>query len=212
MAKTFGPAKLSKARLAPYQGVVPPAVPGGATAPMPIPVSIARAPSKQKIQIRQEPIPSDPEPPMPVFVPPERKRKAPRQAEPINRKQFRQPRGVGHHIGPPPDPFRGVGQRLPDEDVAKNARERMVDLARRAQQTSRKGQDFEKLRENAKALRRGGAPGDVVGQGKRKAIEPDAPLSILRKPATHEAPRSKPRLYGKKTIVHDMTAEPIRVY
>ena len=211
MAKTFGPAKLSKARLAPYQGAVPAAAPGGATAPMPL----AR-PSKQKIPIRQEPpIPSTvPEPPMPVFVPPERasKRKAPVQAEPINLKQFRQPRGVGHHIGPPPDPFRGVGQRLPDEDVAKNARERMVDLARRAQQTSAKGQNFEKLRENAKALRRGGAPGDVVGQGKRKAIEPDAPLSILRKPATHEAPRSKPRLYGKKTIVHDMTAEPIRVY
>jgi len=85
------------------------------------------------------------------------------------------------------------------------AKKRMLELAERMRQDSTRRQNFEKLVENAKKLRRGGAPGgDVVPLGKRKEPEPTMPRSILRKPIAEQAPRTKPRLYGPRTEVFDI--------
>jgi len=85
------------------------------------------------------------------------------------------------------------------------AKKRMLELAERMRQETTRRQSFEKLVENAKKLRRGGAPGgDVVPLGKRKEPEPVMPRSILRKPLAEQGPRAKPRIYGPRTEVFDI--------
>jgi hypothetical protein len=88
----------------------------------------------------------------------------------------------------------------------------MMDIAKRAQQASTSKRDFEQLRANEKKHRRGGAPGDVVALGKRKAPEPDSQPSMLRKAKGAPAASSRQRIYGPKTQVFDLDREPIRVY
>ncbi len=85
-----------------------------------------------------------------------------------------------------------------------------MDIAKRAQQASTSKRDFETLRANEKKHRRGGAQGDVVALGKRKAPEPDSQPSMLRK-AKGAPTNSRQRVYGPKTQVFDI-ADPIRVY
>ena len=101
--------------------------------------------------------------------------------------------------------------RTPRPDVVAKAKERMMDIARRASQTATKKQDFLRRIEEAKKKRRGGASGDVSSLGKRKGLDDDAPRSMLRKAAPQEGPRARQRIYGPKTEVFDMDA-PIRAY
>jgi hypothetical protein len=215
LARSYGPAKLAKARLAPWETAASPAAPaaaaakpsvhGGATAPY---AGTEKIPTKLKTP-RVEPQPA---PFVPEFAPPERvsKRKAPRQAEPVGLKAYRVPRGMGHRLDGPKDPFGGSAQRLPP-DVVDNARARMLEIAKRANATSTSRRNFDTLKANERKQRRGGAQGDVVAAGKRKQPEADAPLSILRK-SKSTVPNSRQRLYGPKTQVFDLDAEPIRVY
>ena len=100
--------------------------------------------------------------------------------------------------------------RAPRPDVVAKAKERMMDIARRASQTTTKKQDFLRRIEEAKKKRRGGATGDVSSLRKRKGLDDDVPRSILRKAAPQEG-RARQRIYGPKTEVFDMDA-PIRVH
>ena len=70
--------------------------------------------------------------------------------------------------------------------------------------------NFDKMVEQDKKTRRGGAPGDVVPLGKRKEPEPET-RSILRK-SKPEPQRARQRIYGPKTQIFNMDQEPIRVY
>jgi hypothetical protein len=125
---------------------------------------------------------------------------------PVGLKHHRQPSGPGHKL--PDDepgfvPFSGRAQRLPDE-VVDNAKQRMLDIARRYQQQTTRKQNFAKLVENDKRRRRGGERGDVVALGKRKEPEPDMPRSVLRKAAPQEGSKSRQRLYGPGTQLFDI--------
>ena len=215
MVRSYGPAKLPKERMTPFQGGGPPPSTGGATAPMPVatPVPVQqRGPrfDRSTVPIRREYFPPrrvpDPTPVAPPDEPQRRpKRKAPQQAVPVNLKPYRVPRGPGHKLGdgePAFVPFSGRAQKLPDE-VVDNARQRMMDIARRHQQESARKQDFTKLVENEKRQRRGGGRGDVVALGKRKEPEPET-RSMLRKAAPQGGTRSRQRLYGPGTQLFDI--------
>ena len=82
----------------------------------------------------------------------------------------------------------------------------MLAIADRKRQESTKNMNFQKLVDNEKRRRRGGAMGDVVPAGKRKDREPNLPLSILRKPVTTSEgpPATKQRMYGPRTQVFNM--------
>ena len=88
------------------------------------------------------------------------------------------------------------------------AKQKMLAIADRARQESTRKMHFPKLVENEKRRRRGGAMGDVVPLGKRKEREPDAPQSILRKPAPglnkEDRPTARQRMYGPRTQVFNM--------
>ena len=212
MVRSYGPAKLAKERMGPFQGGGPPPAPGGATAPMPTPqVSTGRRVDRETVPIRREYFPPKrrPEPPPePAAAPPRQpsKRKALEQSTTTSLKPYRVPRGVGHKLPDQPgfEPFSGRAQRLPAE-VVDAARQRMMDIARRAQQQTTRKQDFAKLVENEKKHRRGGARGDVVGAGKRKQPEPDEPPSMLRKAVT-APPRGRQRIYDRDTQVFNISA------
>jgi hypothetical protein len=215
MVRSFGPAKLPRERMAPFQSNnQPPPAPGGATAPMPL---AAAPPRVESVPIRREyfprarpksaPGPPPPPPPTPAEEPRRpAKRKAPQQDGPLTLKPYRQPRGPGRKLdddAPRFVPFSGRAQRLPDE-VVDAARQRMMDIARRHQQETTRRQNFEKLVENEKRARRGGARGDVVGPGKRKQPEPDEPRSMLRRAAEPEPRRARQRVYGPNTQVYSI--------
>ena len=73
------------------------------------------------------------------------------------------------------------------------ARQRMIDIARRAEQSTTKRQNFQQLVANEKRLRRGGRIGDVEGPGKRKNVNPDT-----------QASRRRPRIYDRSTRTYDI--------
>ena len=221
MVRSFGPARLPRERMAPFQNTGgPPPAPGGATAPMPLPTEAPRA-RVESVPIRREYFPrarpkSAPQPPPPPSTPavePRRpaKRKAPQQDGPLTLKPYRQPRGPGRKLDddkPGFQPFSGRAQRLPEDGpspaVVDAARQRMMDIARRHQQETTRKQDFQRLVENERRARRGGARGDVVGPGKRKQPEPDEPRSMLRRAAQPEPRRARQRLYGPGTEVYSI--------
>ncbi len=99
------------------------------------------------------------------------------------------------------DPFSGQARRLPDE-VIDNARTKMLDIAKRAAQQSTRKQTFEKLVENEKKKKRGGALGDVVPLGKRKEMDPDVP-SMLRK-SKSESKITRQKIYGPETEIFNI--------
>ena len=82
--------------------------------------------------------------------------------------------------------FKGKAQRLPDgpsgglAGVREQAIQRMVDIARRAEQQTTRNQNFQRLAENQRRMRRGGAPGDVAALGKRKREPSPPPVNTLR--------------------------------
>jgi hypothetical protein len=127
----------------------------------------------------------------------------------VDLKPFRQNKGPGFkakdHLDfnniPKRDPFAGQARRLPDE-VIDNARARMLDIAKRANQQTTKKQNFDKLIENEKKKKRGGAPGNVVELGKRKQLDPDNP-TMLRKTKS-ESKNTKQRIYGPKTEIFNI--------
>jgi len=213
MVKSYGPAKLKKERMTPFQGGGPPPPPGGATAPMPMRTAVPEETriNRESVPIRREyfpprRVPPPPPPPPPPAPPAPSKRKSVQQATSVSLKPYRQPRGPGHKLPDEPSfvPFSGRAQRLPDDDVVAAARQRMIDIARRATQQTTRKQDFARLVETEKKKRRGGAPGDVVALGKRKAAEPDMPRSMLRKPAPAESGRARQRIYGPATQVYNI--------
>ena len=222
MVRSFGPARLPRERMAPFQSNnQPPPAPGGATAPMPLPPEAPRA-RVESVPIRREyfprarpksaPQPPAPPPPAPMPVEPKRpaKRKAPQQDGPMTLKPYRQPRGPGRKLDddkPGFQPFSGRAQRLPEDGpsaaVVDAARQRMVEIARRHQQETTRRQNFEALVQNERRARRGGARGDVVPLGKRKAPEPDEPRTILRR-AEAEPRRARQRVYGPGTQLYNI--------
>ena len=221
MVRSFGPARLPRERMAPFQNTGgPPPAPGGATAPMPLPTEAPRA-RVESVPIRREyfprarpksaPAPPPAPPPTPAAEPRRpAKRKAPQQDGPLTLKPYRQPRGPGRKLDddkPGFQPFSGRAQRLPEDGpspaVVDAARQRMMDIARRHQQESTRRQNFETLVQNERRVRRGGARGDVVGPGKRKQPEPDEPRSILRR-AEAEPRRARQRVYGPGTQVYNI--------
>ena len=93
------------------------------------------------------------------------------------------------------------------DSIRDAAKQKMLAIADRKRQESTRKTDFQKLVENEKKRRRGGAPGDVVEPGKRtfSQRDPDMPRSILRKPAPVEGPaRKRQMLYGPRTQVFNM--------
>ena len=62
--------------------------------------------------------------------------------------------------------------------MREQAIQRMVDIARRAEQQTTRNQNFQRLAENQRRMRRRGAPGDVAALGKRKR-EP-SPVNPVR--------------------------------
>ena len=216
MVRSFGPARLPRERMAPFQSNdQPPPAPGGATAPMPLQTEAPRA-RVESVPIRREYFPrarpkSAPGPPPTPAAEPRRpaKRKAPQQDGPLTLKPYRQPRGPGYKLGddePRFVPFSGRAQKLPEDGpsaaVVDAARQRMMDIARRHQQETTHRQNFQTLVENERRVRRGGARGDVVGPGKRKQPEPDE-RSMLRR-AEAEPRRARQRVYGPGTQVYNI--------
>ena len=186
MVRSFGPARLPRERMAPFQsGGPPPAAPGGATAPM-LPREPAPTMRRQESvpirreyfpRRRQEPPAPPPAPPPPPAQPaqPARKRKAPQQDGPVTLKPYRQPRGPGYKLDdeePRFVPFSGRAQRLPEDDgggnLRANAIQRMREIGHQSAQRRRAREMLDRQADLGRALRRGGARGDVVGTGKRK--------------------------------------------
>ena len=192
LVRSYGPAKLPKARLAPFQGGVPPPAPGGATAPMPAPSIERKKLTRETVPIRRgyfpprpEPAPVPPPPPPPAPPPPQRaKRKAAEQGIPVSLKPYRQPSGTGHRLPVTPSfvPFSGQAQRLPDENnLRANAIQRMRELGHQGMQARRGREMVDRMGDLGRAIRRGGQRGDVVGPGKRKREEEEfAPVPRRR--------------------------------
>ena len=195
MVRTYGPAKLPKSRYTPFQGGGPPPAPGGATAPMPTPHPRERVNiNRQTVPIRREYIPSRPEPPPPPPPTPARKRKAlihGKQEGPVTLKPYRQPRGPGHKLPDEPAfvPFSGRAQRLPEDNqgsstsgaahLRANAIQRMRELGHQGEQARRGREMIDRRNDLGRAIRRGGARGDVVPLGKRKIGRSLGPLKGL---------------------------------
>ena len=207
MVKSYGPAKLPKAKMTPFQsGGGPPPAPGGVTAPMPVAIQ----PRGIKIDKSTVPIQRDffppkrvPPAPPPPQVEPQRKPKQKAIEQAVGKKpgapvpeQMGKSSGVPEQMGK----WSGATRKLPD-DVVNNARQRMIEIARRHQQQTTRKQDFAKLVENEKKHRRGG---ELVTLGKRKEPGPDMPRSMLRKAAPQEGPRSRQRVYGPGTQVFNI--------
>jgi hypothetical protein len=179
MVRSFGPTRMPKERMAPFQGGGPPPAPGGATAPMPTPQRVNI--SRETVPIRRDYFPSRPEPPPAPSPPPPptpqpaRKRKAPKQEGPVTLKPYRQPRGPGHKLPDEPPafvPFSGQAQRLPDEhNLRANAVQRMREVHEQGMQRRRGREMVDRMSDLGRAIRRGGARGDIVGPGKRKREE-----------------------------------------
>ena len=120
-----------------------------------------------------------PEPPAPP-PPPQaaRKRKAPQQDGPVTLKPYRQPRRPGYKLddeAPRFVPFSGQAQRLPEENGGSNLRanaiQRMREIGHQSAQRRRGREMLDRQADLGRALRRGGAMGNVVGPGKRKRDE-----------------------------------------
>ena len=179
IARSYGPAKIPKERMNPFQGGGPPPAPGGATSPYPAGPRI-------------KPLPPPLAPQIPATIARKRKGYQPEPmiaTEPIIRKRKGSPpRGPGYRIGPSQPtprqpnpsgftPFTGRPQRLsPDNvDLREKAIQRMRELGHKGEQ-HRKGREMvDRMGDLGRAIRRGGAQGDVVGPGKRKNEEVFAP-------------------------------------
>jgi len=183
LARSYGPARLPKERMLPFQsGGPPPPAPGGATAPMPTQTVPERV-KQETVPIRREYFPRRrrpdmPEPPAQPDEPKRVKRKAPQQATPASLKPYRQPRGPGHRLPDEPPqtpsfvPFSGRAQRLPEDNQGSNLRanaiQRMRELGHQGEQARRGREMVDRMGDLGRAIRRGGARGDVVPLGKRK--------------------------------------------
>jgi hypothetical protein len=188
----YGPARISRERLTPFPGVMPPAskrksrTPGGATSP---PVPAPPAPLAP---------PAPPAPPPPPAPLPKRRNKFPGRGQrlpdelpyepvrPPKRKAIEQGEGVkipkqpqfpgeGHKLLDEPRfvPFRGQAQRLPSDNpdnhtLRANAIQRMRELGHQGMQKRRGREMVDRMGDLGRAIRRGGGAGDVVGPGKRK--------------------------------------------
>ncbi len=170
--RSYGPAKLPKSRYEPFQNAPhPPPPPGGVTAPMPVEERFPRG----DVPIRREYFPPAP-PPAPPPYPPQ-KRKGPTLGG--GSKHAKHPRfqGEGHRLPEPQrfQPFQGQAQRIPMESAAHglraNAIQRMRELAERGAQAHQGRETIDRMNDLGRALRRGGAPGDVADPGKRKRGE-----------------------------------------
>ena len=169
--KSFGPARLPKERLTPFQGGQPPTMPGGATSPMPVP---AVPTSREVVSIRRDFFPQRPASgsgyPMPPPPKKPQKRKVETTEVSIKPKTNRFP-GTGYQLDKPKpfEPFTGFSQRIPAEaELRKNAIERMQEIAERGLQSTRKVEMVQRGKDLRRAINRGMAPGDVVPVGKRK--------------------------------------------
>jgi hypothetical protein len=182
IARSYGPARIPKERMMPFQsGGGPPPAPGGATAPMPTQTVPERPKiSRETVPVRREYFPRRrrpdmPEPPAQPDEPRRVKRKAPQQATPVSLKPYRVPRGPGHQLPDEPPsfvPFSGRAQRLPEDNQGSNLRanamQRMRELGHQGEQARRGREMVDRMGDLGRAIRRGGARGDVVGPGKRK--------------------------------------------
>ena len=79
----------------------------------------------------------------------------------------------GPDVFPHWTPFRGQSHKLPDDshELRANAIQRMRELHEQRMQTKRKSEMLDRKDDLGRAIRRGGARGDVVGPGKRKREE-----------------------------------------
>ena len=128
-----------------------------------------------EVPIRREYFPQRPQPPPPPQPPapppnPAQKRKGgPLGGGAKVPKQARFP-GEGHRL-PASQLFTGQAQRIPFPDahgLRANAIQRMRELAERGAQARQGRETVDRMNDLGRALRRGGAPGDVEGPGKRK--------------------------------------------
>lgn len=177
MVRSYAPARLPRERMAPYQNNnQPPPAPGGATAPMPTPRRERF--TRETVPIRRGNFPPRPEPPLAPSPPPPpqpaRKRKAPQQDGPITLRPYRQPRGRGYKLDdeePRFVPFTGRPQKLPEDDggnLRANAIQRMREVHEQGMHRRRAREMIDRMNDLGRAIRRGGAQGDVVAPGKRK--------------------------------------------
>ena len=176
----------------------------GATGPMvappggfPIPPNLAPSATRGPPAPPSQPgVPAGPPPFLPV-------RRAKPRALPYSR-----PGDDGDGLSPISGVMHLRGSSNFSHAAVEAAKQRMIEIARRAvQQTTRK-QNFDKRveveKKKRRAERRGGGYGDVVALGKRKAPEPDLPLTMLRKAAPPEPRRARQRIYGPATQVFSM--------
>ena len=194
LARSYGPARLPRERLAPFMGGGPPPAPGGATAPMPVrqrqtPQPAPSAPAPPRFPGRGQKLPDQP-----AFTPfSGRAQRLPDEPEVVTPTPPRPPKRKGYDSGagakmPRTSKFQGRGQRLPDEpkftpfsgraqrlpgenDLRANAIQRMREIAEQGSQRTRAAEMVDRMGDLRRAIRRGGARGDVVGPGKRKREE-----------------------------------------
>ena len=212
--RSYGPARLPRERIAPFQGGGPPAQPGGATAPMP-----TRNPKKPK-KAREEEVEATTggsNPPTapaagaarvratkrgagddfgdgPMF------RRFPGRGQRLPDESFpavgRGPSASAGSLGlggkrPPPilsvragyQSFSGQAQRLPSDNLRANAVQRMREIGHQGDQKRRGREMLDRQADLGRALRRGGATGDVQDLGKRKRqdIDPNPRKNPIRK-------------------------------
>ena len=187
----YGPARIARERYTPFQGGGPPPFQGGATSPMPIrprplpaPPAQAPQPVPNRFPGRGQKLPDEPRfvpfsgqgqklPDEPAAVrPPKRKGDDDRIAT-KKPKKSRFP-GQGNKLPDEPrfTPFSGQAQRLPGEgsqgNLRANAIQRMRELGHQGEQRGRAREMVDRQADMGRALRRGGARGDVQDLGKRK--------------------------------------------
>lgn len=199
LARSYGPSRLPRERLAPFMGGGPPPAPGGmtaggVTAPMPVrqrqtPRPAPPAPAPPRFPGRGQKLPDQP-----AFTPfSGRAQRLPDEPQVVTPTPPRPPKRKGYDLGggvkiPKTSRFQGRGQKLPDEpaftpfsgraqrlpgenDLRANAIQRMREIAEQGRQRARAAEMVDRMGDLRRAMRRGGARGDVVGPGKRKREE-----------------------------------------
>ena len=192
LARSYGPTRIPRERYTPFQGGGPPPAPGGATSPMPVrpqpPPPPPPAPPSIPIRFpgRGQRLPDDPrfvpfsgrsqrlpEPEPEIVIPATRppKRKGNDQGGGVKIPKTARFPGQGNRLPNEPrfTPFSGQAQRLPEENnLRANAIQRMRELGHQGEQQRRGREMVDRQADLGRALRRGGARGDVVPLGKRK--------------------------------------------
>ena len=191
----YGPARIPRERYTPFMGGGPPPTPGGSTAPMPVaqlarprpaPPAPAPQPVPNRFPGRGQKLPDEPrlipfsgqgqklpDEPVPSRPP---KRKGDDDKDAVKKPKKARFPGEGRKLPDEPrfTPFSGQAQRLPGESLREKAIQRMRELGHQHAQRERKSEMLDRQNDLRRAIRRGGARGDVAVIGDKRKRSPDA--------------------------------------